>query len=1104
MKLSICMMVKNESKYLDKCLKSLEPLRNAVESELIIVDTGSTDNTVEIAKKYTDKVYFHKWNNNFSEIRNITINYSTGEWFLCIDGDEIMYNPEEMISFLSSDLSQKYNSASVIIKNITNENNLKDAAVFSSVRLMKEYEGFSFKGAVHNQPIYKKPTYDLNTSFLHYGYVSTDKELMERKFKRTSAILKQELEKDPKNIYYWYQLSVSYSMHDEYDKATAPIEKAYKLVNSGKRNLKGYIYVYAQLALVYFTNKQYKKCENVCKKTIRIKDGLIDIYYYLSNAQGMLGKYDEAIVNYKNYLEILEKYNKGIAADKTITNYTMGRKDEVCRNLFVLYSKKEEYIKALEYAEKIENESMINLAMPDIINAFLKQQDYFGLKKYFENHFAYSKELKNRFYLVLEELIKNLKEEEKIALFKEFSDESGYGILSKVRVEILNNNFNMSTQLLNDINSLKFEDIDYYYGDIIYYLLKSKTDISKYIKIRENFFVRFIEYIAGKYKDINEVMYAYLSSYKSSDLNSIRINKILERALLILDKLDDNKYREIFYRFINDGVNYIKSVYSSEVIENEMIYDLKTDDEVFLLYIYKSQRVKNSDTKLYINYLKQALEAYPCMAKGIEILKTDLENELNPANNEFEQYKVQVKNTIKNLISNGDYDNAKSIINEYKKIVHDDIEIYSIEAVILILEGKLEEAEKVLKHGLSKNSNNFDLLFNLGYLYECKNNITEAKAVYNIAGMVDNNAESREALNSKMLQIGSLEPKYNVILFGSYSECLKFKERFNNWNVIAICSDKAEGEVIDVYELTKYDYDFIFVVEYLDKDKVYKKLGKYNKKNIYFIEDFKTSVIEGVDYKISKLFSKEEVCGIVTGLSYAEVGIQENLLQHNFINFAFSAQDLYYDFLLLKYLFQFEEVKRSLKYVIINLAYYSFDYDMSKTISKYRIHRYTNYFKEYHNNDDIIGVDITKAFYEERITFQDYVNMNKTKEKSILNINDQNGIYEARRNSSMNYKNTRYENEKVLDNYIHFLKENNIKPIIVICPTSFHYRKYFNNNKKTTFYNILNRINGKYNVQVIDHFKSRLFQDDDFWDYSHLNGKGSEKFTKILNEEIEW
>ena len=65
MLLSIVMMVKNEEKYLDKTLFALNDLRRDIDSELIILDTGSNDSTVEIAKKYTDKVYFAKWNNNF-------------------------------------------------------------------------------------------------------------------------------------------------------------------------------------------------------------------------------------------------------------------------------------------------------------------------------------------------------------------------------------------------------------------------------------------------------------------------------------------------------------------------------------------------------------------------------------------------------------------------------------------------------------------------------------------------------------------------------------------------------------------------------------------------------------------------------------------------------------------------------------------------------------------------------------------------------------------------------------------------------------------------------------------------------------------------------
>jgi cellulose synthase/poly-beta-1,6-N-acetylglucosamine synthase-like glycosyltransferase len=74
--ISLCMMVKNEEKFLPQCLDSV---RNYVD-EIIIVDTGSTDRTVEIAEKYTDKIYFHPWEEDFSKHRNQSISYATGDW----------------------------------------------------------------------------------------------------------------------------------------------------------------------------------------------------------------------------------------------------------------------------------------------------------------------------------------------------------------------------------------------------------------------------------------------------------------------------------------------------------------------------------------------------------------------------------------------------------------------------------------------------------------------------------------------------------------------------------------------------------------------------------------------------------------------------------------------------------------------------------------------------------------------------------------------------------------------------------------------------------------------------------------------------------------
>ena len=118
MLLSIVMMVKNEEKYLDETLYALNDLRKDINTELIILDTGSNDNTVEIAKKYTDKVYFANWNNNFADMRNMSISYASGDWILILDADEKLTNYDKLKDFFYSDNCKKYNSATIQLKNI--------------------------------------------------------------------------------------------------------------------------------------------------------------------------------------------------------------------------------------------------------------------------------------------------------------------------------------------------------------------------------------------------------------------------------------------------------------------------------------------------------------------------------------------------------------------------------------------------------------------------------------------------------------------------------------------------------------------------------------------------------------------------------------------------------------------------------------------------------------------------------------------------------------------------------------------------------------------------------------------------------------------------
>ena len=84
--ISVCMIVKNEESVLARCLDSLEGLYE----ELIIVDTGSTDKTREIAASYTDRVYDFEWTGNFSDARNFSFSKASCEYIYAADADEVV------------------------------------------------------------------------------------------------------------------------------------------------------------------------------------------------------------------------------------------------------------------------------------------------------------------------------------------------------------------------------------------------------------------------------------------------------------------------------------------------------------------------------------------------------------------------------------------------------------------------------------------------------------------------------------------------------------------------------------------------------------------------------------------------------------------------------------------------------------------------------------------------------------------------------------------------------------------------------------------------------------------------------------------------------
>ncbi|APC81202.1 TPA: methyltransferase domain-containing protein [Clostridium botulinum] len=125
----------------------------------------------------------------------------------------------------------------------------------------------------------------------------------------------------------------------------------------------------------------------------------------------------------------------------------------------------------------------------------------------------------------------------------------------------------------------------------------------------------------------------------------------------------------------------------------------------------------------------------------------------------------EIKSKIKNLIDINQLDYANKLIDDYIEKIPNDIEIYSMKAITLIIEGKLEEAESILKAGLELDYNNFDLNYNLAYVYEQDGYISKASACYNTAkdNCKDNNL--RDQIENILNKYHIKEPAKKIIFF---------------------------------------------------------------------------------------------------------------------------------------------------------------------------------------------------------------------------------------------------------------------------------------------------------------------------------------------------
>lgn len=173
--ISLCMIVKNEEKVLSRCLDSLTGLMD----EIIIVDTGSTDKTKEIAKKYTDNIYDFNWCDDFSAARNYSISFATCDYIYIADADEIM-DEENQKAFMQMKqvLLPEIDIVQMLYSGQYDENTVYNYNEEYRAKLFKRVRTFQFKNPIHEVLNTEPVVYDSDIRIFHKPHgLHTDRDI---------------------------------------------------------------------------------------------------------------------------------------------------------------------------------------------------------------------------------------------------------------------------------------------------------------------------------------------------------------------------------------------------------------------------------------------------------------------------------------------------------------------------------------------------------------------------------------------------------------------------------------------------------------------------------------------------------------------------------------------------------------------------------------------------------------------------------------------------------------------------------------------------------------------------------------------------------------
>ncbi|HKU69056.1 MAG TPA: glycosyltransferase [Candidatus Baltobacteraceae bacterium] len=320
--ISLCMIVRDEEAFLERCLASV---RGAVD-EIVVVDTGSTDRTVDIAREFGARIEHREWRNDFAWARNEAIALARYRWILQLDADEELL--EESKSALRQIGRARSYLTGVWVRCINHadqylggENTISHAVV----RVFPNHERIRYHGTIHEFPSLDGATTTLPAAsaplkIVHHGYTSgmmRDRD----KFERNLRIIEAAIEREPEEEFNWYNLGMTTYIGGDYPRAVQAMERMWEIAaRVGARPFVPNGLTVLADALTDFMNDP-EKALVYAREALKLSPRYANAHFSVGRALDALGRHDEAREMYLAAIADGEHVHRQFVVDEDVPRW---------------------------------------------------------------------------------------------------------------------------------------------------------------------------------------------------------------------------------------------------------------------------------------------------------------------------------------------------------------------------------------------------------------------------------------------------------------------------------------------------------------------------------------------------------------------------------------------------------------------------------------------------------------------------------------------------------------------------------------------------------------------------------------------------------------